>query len=165
MRLPKVRPRMLYLNTLTKEVPLPFPHSPMVCVKLPKTVLVLFHLFRATKLPIFPGRVFLALGCPFCVGQGSLLSMSSSDSARCLIRIGPRGTSTPNLPRRANHPRVGTGVRRSKSKGSSKIFLLLLARVLLQSLAKPKAGWPLNCSPQTGVWAEPQFHRRCAPHF
>jgi len=28
------------------------PHSPMVCVKLPKTVLVLFHLFRATKFPV-----------------------------------------------------------------------------------------------------------------
>jgi hypothetical protein len=59
---------------------LAIPHSPMVCVKLPKTVLVLFHLFRATKLPIFRGidhlesRLLLALGCPFCVGQGSLLS-------------------------------------------------------------------------------------------
>jgi hypothetical protein len=26
---------------------------PMVCVKLPKSVLGLFHLFRATKLPLF----------------------------------------------------------------------------------------------------------------
>src|SRR5258707_9240580 len=54
--------------------------------------------------------------------------------------------------RRANHPRVGRGVLRSKVEGSSKIFLLLLARVLLQRLAKPHSGWPLNCSPQTGVW-------------
>ena len=28
------------------------PHPPMVCVKLPKSVLGLFHLFRATKLPL-----------------------------------------------------------------------------------------------------------------
>jgi hypothetical protein len=38
-----------------RGVRLLIPHSPMVYVKLPKTVLVLFHLFRATKLPIFPG--------------------------------------------------------------------------------------------------------------
>src|ERR1700686_3101056 len=29
------------------------PRPPMVCVKLPKSVLVDFHLFRATKLPYF----------------------------------------------------------------------------------------------------------------
>jgi hypothetical protein len=61
------------------------PHPPMVCVKLPESVLVIFHLFRETKLPNFKGlkgrridhfesRLLLALGCPVCVGQGSLLS-------------------------------------------------------------------------------------------
>jgi hypothetical protein len=42
-------------NRQTMKSRLSIPYSPMVCVKLPKTVLVLFHLFRATKLPIFPG--------------------------------------------------------------------------------------------------------------
>ena len=31
------------------------PRPPMVCVKLPRSVLVGFHLFRATKLPKFQG--------------------------------------------------------------------------------------------------------------
>ena len=44
----------------TREAPVraephPYPElrPPMVCVKLPKSVLGLFHLFRATKLPLF----------------------------------------------------------------------------------------------------------------
>ena len=31
------------------------PRPPMVCVKLPRSVLVVFHLFRATELPNFQG--------------------------------------------------------------------------------------------------------------
>lgn len=133
----------------------------MVCVKLPKTVLVLFHLFRATKLPIFPGidhplnRVSSWRSVVrFALDKAaSYRRMSSSDSARCLIRIGPRGTSTPNLPRRANHPRVGTGVRRSKSKGGvPKSFCYCWLASSCKVWPSLKRGWPLNCSPQTGVW-------------
>jgi hypothetical protein len=39
---------------MTREAPVRAePHPPMVCVKLPKSVLGLFHLFSATKLPLF----------------------------------------------------------------------------------------------------------------
>jgi hypothetical protein len=66
---------------------------PMVSVKLPKSVLVVFHFWRATKLPkFFPvkveriahfgSRFLLVLSCPFArVGQGSLLSGMSGVTA------------------------------------------------------------------------------------
>jgi len=47
----------------------------------------------------FGPRLLLALIVRFAGGQGSLLSAHVDfDSAWCHIRIGPRGTSTPNLP-------------------------------------------------------------------
>jgi hypothetical protein len=42
-------------NTEPKKFSCQFFPSPMLYVKPPKTVLVLFHLFRATKLPLFRG--------------------------------------------------------------------------------------------------------------
>ena len=43
----------LLLNPVFRPIATQVP--PMVCVKLPRSVLVVFHLFRATELPNFQG--------------------------------------------------------------------------------------------------------------
>jgi hypothetical protein len=44
----------MLLGEANREAPVRTePHPPMVSVKLPKSVLVVFHLVRATKLPFF----------------------------------------------------------------------------------------------------------------
>lgn len=58
--------------------------------------------------------------------------------------------------RRANHPRVGTGVRRSKVEGF-KIFLLLLVSVLLHGLASPKRLGIELFPPNRGLGQSPNF--------
>jgi hypothetical protein len=60
--------------------------------------------------------------------------------------------------RRANHPRVGTGVLRSKVEGSSKIFLLLLARVLLQGVGQGPQRLAVELfPPNRGLGQSPNF--------
>jgi hypothetical protein len=82
--------RMFYGGDVAGEVNREAPaqaelRPPMVSVKLPKSVLGVFHLFSATKLPFFLGlkirqmnhfelRLLLALIVRFGGGQGSLLS-------------------------------------------------------------------------------------------
>jgi hypothetical protein len=44
---------MILADRSIQEAQLPIPHSPMVCVKLPKTVLVLFHLLEQRSCQFF----------------------------------------------------------------------------------------------------------------
>src|SRR5580704_4747569 len=99
------------------------PRPPMVCVKLPRSVLVVFHLFRATELPNFQGLKVVKFGFDhfacvssrrsvvrFVLGQGSLLSahvgvLTAHDA---ISASNPRGTSTPNL-ETGSSPRDGHG--------------------------------------------------------
>src|SRR5580704_19415803 len=104
------------------------PRPPMVCVKLPRSVLVVFHLFRATELPNFQGLKVVKFGFDhfacvssrrsvvrFVLGQGSLLSahvgvLTAHDA---ISASNPRGRARP-IWKRVLHPGTGTGVRRSK---------------------------------------------------
>ena len=103
---------------------------PMVCVKLPESVLGLFHLFNATKLPLF--RI---------EGSGRLSTLSRVSSWRSLsgLRVDKAASyrrmsiltahdaiyasvqeerARPTY-QRVLHPRANTGVRRSKVEASS----------------------------------------------
>jgi hypothetical protein len=72
-------------------VPWQFPHSPMVCVKLPKSVLVLFHSYEVSNFSKLKGkridhidsRLLLALvvRCFALDKAASYRRMSNSDSA------------------------------------------------------------------------------------
>ena len=106
---------------------------PMVCVKLPRSVLVVFHLFRATKLPLywievqqmnhFESRFLLAPHCPLC-GWTRQPPIGACQFRQRMMQYTHRVQEERARPtyQRVLHPRANTGVRRSKVEGVLKSF-------------------------------------------
>jgi hypothetical protein len=159
--------------------PYPELRPPMVCVKLPRSVLVVFHLFRATKLPFFAG-IEVEIG---------LITLNRVSSWRSVVRfpcwtrqppIGacllvltahyaryasdPRGTSTPNLPT-GSSPKGEHGRAPLQSRKGFKIFWCLSLNVLLQA---DGPGDRPTVPPKPGFGAEPRvdgFFGSVSRHF
>jgi hypothetical protein len=130
--------------------PYPELRPPMVCVKLPKSVLGLFHLFRATKLPLLriegSGRCITLnrvsswrLIVPICIWtrQPPIGACRFSTAHDAIYASVPRGTSTPNLPT-GSSPKGENGRAPLQSRRGSKIFGFLGFLFLLKIISSPQ---------------------------
>jgi len=138
----------------------------MVCVKLPESVLVVFHLLEQRSCQIsgieesinhFRSRLLLVLGCPNCVGQGSLLSahvgiLTAHDARYASI---PRGTSTPNLPT-GSSPKGEHGRAPLQSRRGQNLLVTSVANLLSNCAVSKATGRLEIVPPKPGFGAEPQ---------
>ena len=141
------------------------PRPPMVCVKLPLSVLVHFLLFRATKLPFlringqqmnhFESSPLGASLSGLRVDKAaSYRRMSILTAHDAIYASGPRGTSTPNLPT-GSSPKGEHGRAPLQSRRGSKVFFFLCF-LLLKIISTPQT---------TGFGAEPQVETTLRQHF